>query len=51
MIDAWDFGTAATGVPSTNQASPTDIKSMVTQSSILCNTTFAAPFGVVENIT
>ena len=51
ILEAWDFGTMATGVPSTSTVNPTAVYGMRNGSPIYCSPTFASPFGVVEDIT
>ena len=48
FIDGWDFGRLATGVPSTNTASPTIAYGMLKSSELLLGTTFTAPHGILD---
>jgi hypothetical protein len=48
FVDGWDFGRLATGVPSTNNSSPTIAIGMLTDSPLVMATTFTAPNGIVE---
>jgi len=47
VIEAFDFGRTATGVPSTDPANPTIINGIVRGSELYCNTTFTSPSGIV----
>ena len=47
VIEVFDFGRTATGVPSIDPADPTIIQGIVRGSSLYCNTTFTSPSGIV----
>jgi hypothetical protein len=47
VIEVFDFGRTATGVPSTDPADPTIIQGIVRGSSLYCNETFTSPSGIV----
>ncbi len=47
VIEVFDFGRTATGVPSTDPANPTIIQGIVRGSSLYCNETFTSPSGIV----